>query len=205
TLLFNLIIGDTMKTVSLSQIYSSSLIILFVIMYSLNSIAQTQLDPEFLWAASAGGFAYDNSRDVVTDNSGNIFITGSYDVSADFGDTTLITETSNVFIAKLNSEGTFLWAKSVLLFGTIEVVTITLDNAENIIIAGNFEGRFELETGEELLSLGGFDVFIIKYTQDGDLIWLNQFGDPNNSFVNDISTDTFNNIYLTGFHSEFTS
>lgn len=151
-----------MKTVLLSQISFSYLIILLVSMNSLNSVAQTQLDPEFLWAASAGGFAYDNSRDVVTDNAGNIFITGSYDVSAEFGDTTLVTETQNVFIAKLDGDGTFLWAKSVLLFGTIEVVTITLDNSGNIIIAGNFEGRFELETGEELLSLGGFDVFIIK-------------------------------------------
>ncbi|MFO7524739.1 MAG: choice-of-anchor D domain-containing protein [Ignavibacteriaceae bacterium] len=194
-----------MKTVLHSQIYFSILIILFMSMDTATTKAQTQLDPEFLWAVSAGGFAYDNSRDVVTDNAGNIFITGSYDVFADFGDTTLVTETENVFIAKLDTDGNFMWAKSVLNFGTIEVVTITLDNTENIIIAGNFAGRFQIESGEELLSAGGLDVVILKYSPDGDFIWLNQFGGIEDNRVNDISTDTFNNIYFTGYNNSPTT
>lgn len=194
-----------MKKVLQTLTYFSILIILLMFVNSVTTKAQTQLDPEFLWAISAGGFAYDNSRDVVTDNSGNIFITGSYDVFADFGDTTLVTETENVFIAKLDGDGNFLWAKSVLNFGTLEVVTITLDNSGNIIIAGNFAGRFQIESGEEFLSSGGFDVFIIKYTPDGDFVWLNQFGGVEDNYVNDISTDTFNNIYFTGYNNSPTS
>lgn len=194
-----------MKKVLHTLNYFSIVIILLMSMHSVTTVAQSQLDPEFLWAVSAGGFAYDNSRDVVTDNSGNIFITGSYDVFADFGDTTLVTETENVFIAKLDSDGNFLWARSVLNFGTLEVVTITLDNSGNIIIAGNFAGRFQIESGQEFLSSGGLDVFIIKYSPDGDFLWLNQFGGVEDNYVNDISTDTFNNIYFTGYNNSPTS
>src|SRR3970040_15291 len=142
----------------LKNIFNVLMLMIFLqLLYPGKFYAQTS-SPDFIWAASAGGFAYDNSRDVITDRTGNIFITGSYDVSADFGDTTLVTEPANAFIAKLDGQGNFLWAKSVLSSGTIEVVTITLDNSENIIIAGNFSGRFQLETGEELNSLGGYDV-----------------------------------------------
>lgn len=193
-----------MKTVLFLQKYFSIVIICLSI-NSLTTFAQTQLDPEFKWAVSAGGFAYDNSRDVITDNEGNIFITGSFSASADFGDTTLVTETENVFIAKLDTDGNFLWAKRVLIFGNIQVVTITLDNSENIIIAGNFSGRFQIESGEELLSSGGLDVFIIKYTSDGDFIWLNRFGGVEDNFVNDITADSFNNIYFTGYNNSATS
>jgi hypothetical protein len=183
----------------LKKIFNVLMLMIFLqILYPGKFYAQTS-SPDFVWAASAGGFAYDNSRDVITDRTGNIFITGSYDVSADFGDTTLVTETANAFIAKLDGQGNFLWAKSVLNFGTIEVVTITLDNSENIIIAGNFSGRFQLETFEELNSFGGYDVFIIKYSPEGDLIWLEQFGDADDNLINDISTDAFNDIYFTGF------
>ncbi len=162
------------------------------------SIAQSS--PQFLWAVSAGGFGTDAGVDIISDNEGNIYTTGYYETSAQFGDTTLVTETRNIFITKSDSFGNYIWIRSILAFGSVEAAAITLDNSGNVIIAGNFTGRFQVESGAELNTFGGYDVCLIKYSANGDFIWLRQYGDTNDNFVNDITSHGFNNIYITGYN-----
>ena len=65
------------------------------------------------WVTQAGGNWIDRARGIGTDGT-NIFITGQFANTATFGSHTLIgIDSSEIFMAALNNNGNFLWAKSV--------------------------------------------------------------------------------------------
>ena len=74
----------------------------------------------FLWANSLGTPIYiDEGVDIVTDDSGNVYITGVFSDTMDFdpgpGTFEIVSNSpghSDVFILKLDSSGNFVWAKS---------------------------------------------------------------------------------------------
>jgi len=64
-------------------------------------------------AVSAGGVAGDTGYDVAADSSGNLYIIGSFERSARFGNITLVSQGyGDVFVAKLNADGVWQWAVS---------------------------------------------------------------------------------------------
>ncbi len=66
-----------------------------------------------LWAVNAGGTYLDRSRGIGTDGT-NLYITGQFGGTASFGSHTVTAvDSSDVFMAELNSSGMFLWASSV--------------------------------------------------------------------------------------------
>lgn len=65
------------------------------------------------WARRAGGTLIDRARGIGSDGT-NIFITGQYGATANFGTySTTAVDSSDIFIASLNNSGTFLWAMAV--------------------------------------------------------------------------------------------
>jgi hypothetical protein len=83
------------------------------ILLSFSSLSQT---PDWEWVFNAQGFSYDGVEAVTTDASGNVFIAGYfYGQSIDVGAATLYNANttftaSDMFIAKFDSSGTFMWA-----------------------------------------------------------------------------------------------
>lgn len=73
----------------------------------------------FVWVRSMGGTADDESvRDIELDSAGNIYITGSFSGTAEFGSQTFQSEgDTDGFLAKLDPTGNFQWVK---VFGGIE-------------------------------------------------------------------------------------
>ena len=65
------------------------------------------------WVKKAGGKQLDRARGIGTDGT-NIYITGQFGMSANFGPYTVTgVDNSEIFIAKLNNDGFFQWAESV--------------------------------------------------------------------------------------------
>ncbi|UOQ70005.1 SBBP repeat-containing protein [Hymenobacter cellulosilyticus] len=79
-----------------------------------------KLDPNgnWLWATKGGGVGQDDSWDIAADAAGNAYITGDYASAAAFGNVLLPAVMANnkpaseVFVAKINSQGAWQWAKS---------------------------------------------------------------------------------------------
>ena len=74
-----------------------------------------KLDPNgnFVWAAKAGGAGHDHGRSVTTLSDGGTVISGDYASTATFGSVTLNEYGgSSAFIAKLDTNGSFVWAKN---------------------------------------------------------------------------------------------
>lgn len=145
----------------------------------------------FDWATEAGGLGLDAGRAVCTDPDGNVIMVGSYSGSAQIGDTALSgLGGPDAFIAKFTSSGEPLWVRTVR--GPSEDLArgVTTDHLGNILVTGHFTHRayFILTDSDtlELTSAGKKDVFIAKYSPDGQLIWAERAGGPEDDTGTDI-------------------
>ncbi|MCG8606262.1 DUF5011 domain-containing protein, partial [bacterium] len=123
-----------------------------------------------LWAKRAGGSESgvdtDIGHKVDIDGSGNGLITGFFSGTADFGTTILTSNgTEDVFVAKCDPSGNFLWAKraggSESGADTDQGAGIAIDGSDNALVTGYFSGTADFDT-QSLTSAGGREIFIAK-------------------------------------------
>jgi uncharacterized delta-60 repeat protein len=125
----------------------------------------------------------DNVREIVKDNSGNVYACG-YSVGKDTD--------RDMFLMKLNPSGDTLWTRSLsgTLFGSDEEANaIALDNAGNVLISG-----YTKNSGT------GSDITIQKFNANGALQWTAQYNSPANESDRgyDVKTDASGNVFITG-------
>jgi hypothetical protein len=125
-------------------------------------IARYDVSGNVLWAKQAGGNSGDYGRNIAVDGSGNSYITGEFEVSASFGNTTLTSSDGvDIFVAKYNASGNVLWTKRA--GGNLEerASGIDLDGSGNTYISGYFLG--EASFGSiTIASSGASDSYIAK-------------------------------------------
>lgn len=104
-------------------------------------IAKLDTNGNTIWVKSAGGNGTDKSFSVTVDNNDNIYITGYFTGIAHFDQDTLISTSgaSDIFIAKLNSNGNYEWAKQAGDLYLDEAHAITCNN-DYIFITGTICG-----------------------------------------------------------------
>ncbi|MDP4268259.1 MAG: hypothetical protein Q8880_12600, partial [Bacteroidota bacterium] len=150
-----------------------------------------------LWAVKAGGSEYDASSAITTDVSGNIYVTGSFQGSVNFGATTLNSSTGNEFVVKYNDAGICQWALNFYSGNSKVKQAITTDMSGNIYISGGFSNTATFGS-LTLTSAGESDVFIVKYNSAGLVQWGVKAGGTEYEGANNITCDTYGNIYVTG-------
>ncbi|MCO5252626.1 MAG: T9SS type A sorting domain-containing protein [Candidatus Kapabacteria bacterium] len=128
------------------------------------------------WARSAGGSNADYGRGIAVDANGNVFITGYFYTLAKFGEHTISGSTNtDIFVAKLNSSGVWQWAKSAPGYGFNRGNAVDVDPAGNCFVTGGFDGNITI--GDIVLtSSGSRDIFVAKYSGDGDVVWAKKAG-----------------------------
>ncbi len=166
-------------------------------------IAKYDSDGNVLWAKSAEGIGYDAGMSITADVTGNLYITGYFDSpTLTFGTTTLTnTGRRDIFIAKYDSNGNVLWAKSDVGNDLDEGKSITTDGVGNFYITGYFQSP-TLTLGNITLTntyAGKSDIFIAKYNPNGNVLWAKSAEGSNHDFGVGITTDTADNVYLTGY------
>ncbi len=115
---------------------------------------------------------------------------------------------ATVFI--LSSDGltqNFNWAKS--MGGGFESgYSINRDKWGNVYTTGFFNGEVDFDPGEDVYNLRsgwtftrGYDsdIFISKLDSQGNFVWAIKVGWYGQDYGHSITTDTFGNIYLTGY------
>jgi len=155
--------------------------------------------PEFAWAISAGGPQHDKTRGIAVDAAGNIFMTGEFTATAEFGEFQLTSAGSmDCFVAKVSPEGQFLWVRS----GGGELIdrgyAVTTDPAGNCYVTGHYQSpqcRFGDTT---ITNTGDYDLFIAKYNTDGELQWIKSGGGDGYDYGHGIAADGSGNLFVTG-------
>lgn len=135
--------------------------------------------------------------------AGDVAITGAFSGGVSFGVGTLTSAGSyDVFVAKLNGDGTQHWAKR---FGENTAVqegrAVALDGAGNVFVAGTFKVSIDLGGGA-LSSAGGSDLFLAKLdSSNGGYVWAKRFGDVQDQISTGtvkVATDAAGNVFFAG-------
>ncbi len=150
------------------------------------------------WAKGAEGSSVGNK--IVTDILGNIYFTGWFLDSAITFDSFTLTSLGNasMFLVKYDSLGNVLWAKNPTDTGTSRGIGVSTDSFGNVYVAGDFVNAPIVFGSDTLISSGGYDVFLAKYDSAGNVLWAKRTGGTGTEEASSVSTDNFNNVYVTG-------
>jgi hypothetical protein len=177
-------------------------------------LAKYTLNGDLVWVRQAGEQYWDEAFGLCTDDTGNIFITGSYWGTCMFDSFTLTglfgmgaTDGFDIFVAKYDSDGNALWANRMVERGWDRGSDVALDKSGNCYVTGGFQTALLLGGfgGPSLTPTGGSgdeDMFLVKYDSDGNYIWKTSGGSVGFDQARALAIDNDNNIYVTGLFSD---
>ena len=157
-----------------------------------------------IWAKKEGGDDGKYGKSVSVDLQGNVLVIGAF-----FGDSMIFSSVSlvnnnsqknDIFIAKYDSSGNILWARSIGGYNHDTPAAIASDKSGNVLVEGHFFSPF-LYLGTTTLtnSQQGEDLFLAKYDSVGKLLWATSAGgDSTGVFAADIALDSIGNEYIIG-------
>jgi hypothetical protein len=129
------------------------------------------------------GKAYGNEFDMLAfglaiDPAGNVIVTGGFEAAIPFGATTLQSVgRADVFVAKFDPAQNLLWAHRMGGSDDDFGMEVETDAHGNVLVSGRFEREASF-LGQTLKSQGERDVFLLKLSPEGKLLWLRGFGGP---------------------------
>lgn len=164
----------------------------------------------FIWAKSFGGSERDQSADIKSNSSGEVYITGFFKTTVDFDpSSTVYNLTSNggddVFIQKLDALGNLIWVKQIGGSDSDKGRSIYLDNNQNIYISGQYYNIVDFDPGAGTYSIftnGNSDGFIVKLNANGNFEFAKSAGSINSDSFIGLVLDKSQNILTTGYFSE---
>ncbi len=164
--------------------------------------------PDFGWAKNPGGTGRDEGWAMAADGAGNIYVAGTFGLSADFnpGGTGVPLNAVNVqdiFLAKYAPNGNCIWAKSMGGTGADYGLGVAVDGTGNVYVTGYFsnaDADFNPGTGTaNLIHSGGVDAFIAKYDPNGNYLWAKSMGGSGADHGKAVAADDAGNVYVTGY------
>ena len=162
-------------------------------------IAKLDTNGSWQWAVKAGGSGADRGYGITIDSSGNAYSTGYITGTATFGSTSLVSSGGiDIFIAKLNSGGSWQWAVKAGSTGSDVGYGIAVDSNGNAYATGSFTGTAAFGS-TSLTSNGGDDIFIAKLSSSGSWQWAVKAGGSGHEKGDGIAVDSNDNAYVTGY------
>jgi hypothetical protein len=160
----------------------------------------TKLDSSgnFLWAKTFGGPGTDLADSIAVGASGNVFVTGSFQQTANFGGVSLTSAGGDdVFVMKLDTNGNVIWAKRQGGAGVDSAFSVSLDGTGNVFTTGIFSGTATF--GPTMLtSAGDTDIFVQKMDNNGNTLYAKRFGGTDHDDGVSLVADAAGNVAVTG-------
>lgn len=150
------------------------------------------------WARRFGDEVEQYASGVVVTEDDRILVVGDVFGSADFGGGARESAgDSDVFVAKLSPTGEHVWSARFGGPGADYGNAIALDPQGNILITGSFTETATFG-GSTLTSLGATDVFVAKLSPEGDVLWVERFGDLTDQKAIRVTSNSKGDVLVTG-------
>ena len=166
----------------------------------------------FGWGLKLGGASAELANSLSVDAAENVYISGSFQGTADFDPGAGIVNLTSaggtdVFIAKLDSSGGYVWARHIGSASSDSANSVTVDSAGNVYLAGVFGGTVDFDPGAGIVNLtsaGGTDAFVSKLDSSGGFVWARQLGASLADQALSVVVDSVGNTYTTGSFQDTT-
>jgi len=150
-----------------------------------------------IWSKQFGDDVDQLSYDITTDRSGNVFVSGDFEGTVNFGGIGLTsTGGYDIFIAKFDAAGNHMWSKSFGDASSQSARGLATDGSGNVIMVGHYSGSMDFGGG--VLTSAGGDIFVAKFDAAGNHVWSKRFGDGNSQTAYGVTVDGWGNVVLTG-------
>jgi gliding motility-associated-like protein len=148
-------------------------------------LAKYNSNGTLVWAKQSivpSSASFSEAHSVATDASGNVYITGRFKDTIEFGGYMLTNPGIDMFIVKYDSVGNILWANQsvTLANANIQGQSVTTDYPGGVYVTGSFQKSVVLG-GDTLMNSTGSSIYLAKYSNSGGLLWAEQNNstDPN--------------------------
>lgn len=172
-------------------------------------------DGNFLWARNVGSNKTDRADGIAIDYCDNVYVSGEYrnpmvfsGANASNGTDTLSHKKKrDIFVAKITTNGDWVWAKRARSEGTDKPYQMSVDEDMQVYIGGSagdslrFDGNLILSTGDT--STVAFVAQLDGSNSTGSWVWAKLGGGPSDDDrVGEICEDGRGNLYATGFYEQ---
>ena len=151
-----------------------------------------------LWTLRMGGEDDEYIREILLDNEGNILVSGFFygtsvigtDVYTSYG-------SQDLFIAKFNPEGDFIWSFRAGGPMADYISGIAIVENQDIVMSGSYYNSIFIEN-DSLNAIAASDVFLAKINADGELQWTANAGGSSSDQLNSMTSDSEGNVFVAG-------
>ncbi|MGZ6034409.1 MAG: SBBP repeat-containing protein, partial [Myxococcaceae bacterium] len=144
-------------------------------------------DGNVQWVRETGSTKTDEPTSVAVDGEGNVLVagytTGVLDGPGNAG-------TFDLFVAKFDPAGTYLWARQLGTPGIDVATAVAADASGNVYVTGYTYGSLDGHPNQ-----GSIDGFVLKYDASGAKQWSVQLGTPGDDFGLGITVDASGSPY----------
>ncbi len=147
-------------------------------------IVKIDSSANLIWSKQIGSTEDDELEHAFIDKSGNIYVTGIIGVDEK--------NTSDILVAKLDTNGEILWEKHFGTDSTDAGANIVVDTNGDIYLIGFTKGAIEG------VSKGKNDCFILHLDNEGNRLNAVQFGTSGNDIIAGITLGQNSKIYVCG-------
>lgn len=158
-----------------------------------DDVQQTNVEGTIVYSKTFGGSLEDNTGGVVATPDGGVIIV-SYSKSVD-GDVNKTHDMSDIWLTKLDANGTVVWNKTIGGSGDDYGVNIIKTSDSNYVIAG-YSGSSDYDVPR---NLGMHDFFIIKINENGDTLWSKVYGFSSHDHAHKIIQTRDGGFFVAGY------
>ncbi|MFH1515883.1 MAG: SBBP repeat-containing protein [bacterium] len=162
------------------------------------------LNGNLIWSKSWVGTSGDYGYRVVIHDDVDVYVCGEFsevmNFNPDGGGGILSNGDSDAFLTKFDADGNWLWAKTWGDTGRDRARSIDLLSSGEIFAVGTYENTvdFNPQGGDPHTSNGQSDIFVSKFDSNGNWQKTQTWGGANYDEVSAISSDSNNDVYITG-------
>lgn len=148
------------------------------------NIISAQYSVDWQWHNAYGANGAEFGEKVIMDTDGNFYVSAQFEgtIDVDPGTATVNLVSSgglDCAIICYDGDGNYVWAKRIGGTGEDRIWEIEWKQ-DHLYIAGSFSNTVDFDPGTgitNLTSAGNLDIFIAKFEDDGDFVWVKKMGD----------------------------